>query len=296
MAAARVRRAATIGLRKTGRVPHTRRVSERIAFVLSGGGSLGAIQVGMLRALYERGLVPDLIVGTSAGALNGTFIAARPKTMSTIDELLALWQTFEREDFFPLSVSRAVLGLTGRRLGLVDPENLRTLIEEHATITRIQDASTELHVVATDLLSGSEQLLSSGDVVSAVLASAAIPGVYPPVRRGNKVLIDGGVSNNTPISHAVRLGATQVFVLATGTVCRLRRAPRSALAVMMHAFSLIVMQRLRADIEHYDAAAELVVLPAPCEADVLPVDFRRTTRLHDDAYAEAKTFLTGRGA
>ena len=270
-------------------------MSERIAFVLSGGGSLGAIQVGMLRALYERGIVPDLIVGTSAGALNGTFLAARPKTLSAIDELLALWQTFEREDFFPLSVSRAVLGLTGRRMGLVDPKNLRTLIEDHAKIRRIEDASTELHMVATDLLSGNEQLLSSGDVISAVLASAAIPGIYPPVRRGNRVLVDGGVSNNTPISHAVRLGATQIFVLPTGIACPLRRAPRSSLAVMMHAFSLIVMQRLRADIEHYDDAAELVVMPAPCEADVLPVDFRRTTRLHDDANVEAKTFLSQRG-
>ncbi len=271
-------------------------MSERIAFVLSGGGSLGAIQVGMLRALYERGIVPDVIVGTSAGALNGTFIAARPQTIDSIDELLALWQTLEREDFFPLSVSRAVLGLTGRRRGLVDPQNLRTLIEDHATITRIEDASTELHMVATDLLSGSEQLLSSGDVVSAVLASAAIPGIYPPVRRDNKVLVDGGVSNNTPISQATRLGATQIFVLPTGTACPLRRAPRSPLAVLMHAFSLLVMQRLLAELEHYDEVAELVVLPAPCEADVLPVDFRRTTRLHDDAYAEAQTFLSERGS
>lgn len=277
-----------------GAYPTLLAVSERIAFVLSGGGSLGAVQVGMLRALYERGILPDVIVGTSAGALNGTFIAARPQTMSAVDDLLALWQTFEREDFFPLSVSRAVLGLTGRRMGLVDPENLRTLIEDHAGITRIEDASTELHMVATDLLSGGEQLLSSGDVVSAILASAAIPGIYPPVRRGNRVLVDGGVSNNTPISQAVRLGATQIFVLPTGTTCPLVRAPRTALAVMMHAFSLLVMHRLLADVEHYEDAAELVVLPVPCESDVLPVDFRRTTRLHDDAYVETKTFLRAR--
>ncbi len=267
-------------------------MSERIAFVLSGGGSLGAIQVGMLRALYERGIVPDVIVGTSAGALNGTFIAARPLSLSTIDDLLALWQTLERQDFFPLSVSRAALGLTGRRMGLIDPANLQALIEEHAKIARIEDASIELHIVATDLLSGSEQVLSSGDTVSAVLASSAIPGIYPPVRRDRKVLIDGGVSNNTPISQAVQLGATQIYVLPTGTACPLARAPRSTLAVLMHAFSLLVLQRMRADLEHYEDDAELVVLPAPCEADVLPLDFRQTTRLHDDAYTEASAFLS----
>lgn len=269
-------------------------MSERIAFVLSGGGSLGAIQVGMLRALYEREIVPDVIVGTSAGALNGTFIAARPQTLGSIDELLALWQTLERQDFFPLSVSRAVLGLTGRRMGLIDPKNLQSLIEDHAKIARIEDASTELHIVATDLLSGSEQRLSTGDVVSAVLASSAIPGIYPPVRRDRKVLVDGGVSNNTPISQAVQLGATQIYVLPTGTACPLARTPRSTLAILMHTFSLLVLQRLRADLDHYEDDAELMVLPVPCESDVLPLDFRRTTRLHDDAYADAKAFLSHR--
>ncbi len=266
-------------------------MSERIGFVLSGGGSLGAIQVGMVRALYERGIVPDLVIGTSAGALNATFLAARPRTAETVDGLLALWNSLARDDLFPISVARAVLGLTGRRSGLVDPEGLRMLIEGNALIERLEDATTELHVVATDLLSGREQLLSSGDTVSAVMASAAIPGVFPPVKRDDFVLVDGGVSNNTPISQAVKLGATKVYVLATGTACPLTRPPRSALAVTMHAFSLLVMQRLLSEIEHYHEEAELVVMPVPCEADVLPVDFRQTPKLHDDAYAEATAFL-----
>ncbi|MEM6293301.1 MAG: patatin-like phospholipase family protein [Myxococcota bacterium] len=266
----------------------------KVAFVLSGGGSLGAVQVGMARALYERGIVPDLVVGTSAGALNGTFLAARPTTLATIDGLLALWRTLDRQDLFPLSVARSLLGLTGQRRGLLDPSNLRTLVQTHANIAAIEDATTELHIVATNLLDGREVLLSKGDVVSAIMASAAIPGVFPPVERGRELLVDGGVSNNTPISQALKLGATTIYVLPTGTACTLRRPPRNALGVLMHAFSLVLMQRLLAEVAAYDDTAELVLLPAPCSNDVLPIDFRFTQRLHDTGYADARALLDAR--
>src|SRR5438067_7260426 len=154
--------------------------SERVAFVLSGGASLGAVQVGMLRALYERGIVPDLIVGTSVGAINGAFIASRPQTVETADELAEIWRGIRRGQVFPLRPLSGLLGFLGSRDHLVPESGLRHLIAKHTTYERLEQTPIEFHVVAVDVLTGEELLLSRGPVVEAVLASAAIPAVLPP--------------------------------------------------------------------------------------------------------------------
>src|SRR3954467_2672679 len=226
----------------------TRKTSP-VAFVLSGGASLGAIQVGMLRALYERGIKPDLIVATSVGAINGAFIADRPQTVDTADELAAIWRQGGRAQVFPLTPLRGLLGFLGSRPHLVPDSGLRRLLAKHVERKGLEELPIALHVVAVDVRSGEELLLSGGPVVDAVMASAAIPAVLPPVDWGDRELMDGGVANNTPISHAIELGAREIYVLPTGRACALEEPPGSALGMALHALSLLTHSRLIADIE-----------------------------------------------
>src|SRR5207253_148131 len=139
-----------------------------------------------------------------------------------------------------LSVVTGLLGFLGRRSSLLPSSGLRRLLERHIDFERVEDAAIPLHVIGVDLKSGRERRLSEGDVIEAVLASAAMPAVFPPVRWGDLELIDGGVANNTPISHAIELGATEIYVLPTGYACHLHTAPRSALGMGLHALTLLI--------------------------------------------------------
>jgi NTE family protein len=200
-----------------------------VAFVLSGGASLGAIQAGMVKALYERGVAPDLIVGASVGALNGAFIASRPATAATADELADVWLGLERSEVFPLNPVMGFVGFFGRRNYLVPDGPLRRVVRRNLSLERLEDARVPLHVIATDVMTGTEVRLSHGDALEAVMASAAIPGVFPPVEWGDRELIDGGVANNAPITHALELGAEEVYVLSTGYACALDEPPAARL-------------------------------------------------------------------
>ncbi|GAA5122767.1 patatin-like phospholipase family protein [Haloechinothrix salitolerans] len=262
-----------------------------VAFVLSGGGSLGAIQVGMLQALYERDIVPDLVAAASAGALNGAFLASRPETSATADRLAEVWSGLETNDVFPFNPLTALLGALGCKDHVVSSSKLRELIEEWIELDDLGDARIPLHVIATDLLSGAELRLSEGPVTSAVLASAALPGVFPPVRRGRWVLVDGGITNNTPLSHAIALGAHKVYVLPTGYTCTLEKPPRGALGVALQSLNVLIQQRLVLDIQRVPESVELVVLPPLCPLDVVPVDLSRGEELIRRSREQSRHFL-----
>lgn len=268
----------------------------RVAFVLAGGASLGAVEAGMLRALYERDITPQLVVATSAGALNGAFIASRPQTVGTADALREIWLGLSRGQVFPLNPLTGLLGFLGARDHLVPDGGMRRLIERHIGRDRLEQMPLELHVIAVDVLTGEELRLSHGPAVQAVMASAAIPGVLPPVTWEDRELMDGGVANNTPISHAVELGAREIYVLPTGNACALTEPPRSALAMALHALSLLTQRRLMDDIERHRDGTKLVVLPPPCPLSVQPIDFGHAQALIDRAYADACEFLDGGGA
>lgn len=266
------------------------------AFVLSGGASLGAIQVGMLRALYERGIAPDIIVGTSAGALNGAFIASRPQTVETADALSEVWRSLRRGQVFPLNPLTGLLGFLGSRDHLVPDSGLRRLIARHIECEQLEALALPLHVVAVDVITGEELRLSSGPVVDAVMASASIPAVLAPVSWGDRELMDGGVANNTPISHAVELGASEIYILPTGHACALEEPPGGALGMALHAISLLTHRRLIDDVEKHRDDAALIVLPPPCPLAIPPIDFDHAQTLIERGYADAREFLASGGA
>jgi NTE family protein len=265
----------------------------RTAFVLAGGAALGAMQAGMLHALYERGIAPDLLVGTSVGALNAAFAASRPQTPATARELAVVWRGMRRRDAFPLRTPTLLAGLAGSGDHLVPGHGLRRLAARHLQITRLEQASVPLHLIACDLLSGQEVRLSSGPAIDAVLAAAAIPGVFPPVRTGGRLLADGGAANNTPISHAIQLGAERIYVLPTGDpgARAVPRPPHGALDAAVHALTLLVGARLQADLVRYATAAELIVLPAVNPRQVPPTSFSHASELIEQALAAARTAL-----
>jgi NTE family protein len=263
----------------------------RTAFVLSGGASLGAVQAGMLRALYERGVRPDLIVGTSVGALNGAFIASRPPTAATALELAEVWRGVGSGNVFPLNPLTGFLGFFGASDHLVSDHGLRKLVADHLELGALEDSRIPLHVIATDLLSGRELRLSRGNALEAVMASAAIPGVFPAVEWKGRRLIDGGVANNTPIIDAIELGADRIYVLPTGNACDLPEAPGGAVAMLLHAMSLLVMRRLLLEIEALRDRAELIVLPPPCPLTVAPIDFSHADELIRHGYEDSRDYL-----
>jgi NTE family protein len=245
------------------------------AFVLSGGGSLGAVQVGMLQALEERHTHPDLLVGTSAGAINAAFVAGHGTGARALEELADLWRGLRRRDVFPLDPWRRLFAAKGTRPSLCSSRNLGRLIERHLGYGNVEDADIALHIVATNLLSGDEVLIDSGDVLSAVVASASVPGIFPPVERQGLVLVDGGVADNAAVSRALALGADRIFVLPAGFACALDRPPATALAIVLHALTLLIEQRLIMEVALLKEEVEINVLPPLCPLNISPVDFTR---------------------
>jgi NTE family protein len=174
----------------------------------------------------------------------------------------------------------------------VPDRELRRLIRRHIEFGDLADAAIPLHLVAFDLLEGREVRLSTGSAVDAIAASASIPGIFPPVAIGEQRLIDGGVVNNTPISHAVELGAERIYVLPTQEPhSRPARVPTGALDAAIQGLHLLVGCRLGADIARYSTEAELILLPAPNAGCVQTTSFEHSHRLIADARAATRTAL-----
>jgi len=184
------------------------------AFVLSGGGNLGALQVGMMYALVESGLRPGMIVGTSVGAINGAFLASRPD-LPGIAEIARLWSSLRRKDLLGVDFGTLVGGFRGRPRHLFDSSSIRRILDTYVSFRRLEDAPIPLNVVATALGTGEAVVLNSGDATTALLASSAVPWLLPPVEIDGRLLVDGAAAADVPLRQALSLGARNVYVLPT---------------------------------------------------------------------------------
>ncbi|GAA5016293.1 patatin-like phospholipase family protein [Streptomyces siamensis] len=267
----------------TGPVP-----SGTVAFVLQGGGSLCAAQVGMLRALTRAGIRPDLVVGSSAGALNGVAFAADP-SIEGIDRLEALWLGLRRRHVAPISLRTLVRAVAGRGEAAVSSTPLRQMLRAVIGVGRLEETVVPVHAVATDFETGAPVVLSRGDAVSALLASAAFPGLYAPVRLGERRLIDGGVSADVPVLQAESLGATTIYVLPAAVTRQAGHGP-GALCVAFRALEQILVERERRDLAA--VRGSVLRLPAATTRVASVIDFRDTPRLIEAGCRLTEGWLT----
>ena len=249
------------------------------AFVLGGGGVLGAVEVGMLRALFERGIVPDLVLGTSVGALNGAMVARDPSE-AVIDRMLDLWRSATesgREVYGDKpfrTVRRAVA--TGTHIYSAKPLKQR-LVEELGDVT-FEELPVRFQVCAASIERAAEHWFSTGPVVDAVVASAAVPGILPPAEVDGEHYLDGGIVNSIPLGRAVQLGATRVFVLQVGRIDRPLTVPKRPWEVARVSFEIARRHRFN---------RELAELPDDVECHVLPA---RGTSARDDTLFGTRDF------
>jgi NTE family protein len=263
------------------------------AFVFAGGGSFGAVQVGQLLALVAHGLRADMVVGSSAGAINGAYYAGAPD-LEGVERLAQIWRGLQRQDVFPLGW-RTALGLARRRDFLVSSEGLRRLVHKHLPYRTLQEAKIPVHIVATDILTGEAVVLSDGPTAEAILASTAIPAAFAPIKLNGRYLADGAITSCTPVKCAVERGAKRLIVLPTGYACARKDPPRGAVANALHALNLLITRQITSELESLDASIDYYVAPPLCPLLGSPYDFSQTAELIRRATASTQAWLADGG-
>ena len=263
------------------------------AFVLSGGANLGSVQAGMLTALLESDIHPDLMVGTSIGAANAAYLAADP-TSRRAQELCRIWRALRPRDVFPIHPLRALRSVA-RGGAFFSPDTFWMLIERELGYERIEETGIPLRIVATRFSDGSEVVFDKGSVKDAILASTALPLVFPPHEIKGELYLDGGLSDQIPLQPAVSAGALRIYVLSVGFPCpppTNRRSPRS---VLMHSIGILLSHRIRSHSEDLVTrpGIEIIQIPPVC-TEVGLRDFSQSSSLIDQAHEQTMRFLAGR--
>jgi len=231
------------------------------AVVLGGGGVLGAVQAGMLRALVEFGVEPDLVVGTSVGALNGAVFAAAPRD-EVAHRLEGLWLSSEAQSLFAAGTVGRLRTLARSGVAAHSAEPLRRVASSVLGARRIEDLPVRFTCCAANIEDASEHWFEDGSLVDAVLASAAVPGLLPPALVEGRHYLDGGLVNSIPLGRAVELGADRVFVLHVGRVDQPLRPPRRPWEVGLVAFEIARRHRYARELAAVPEGVEVHVLPA----------------------------------
>jgi NTE family protein len=272
--------------------------AELTAYVLGGGGVLGSSEVGMVRALAERGVRPDLVLGTSIGALNGAFIAADPGPEGA-ERLAAVWEAVVREGVFLDSPVRQAARVARYRTHLLSNTPLRHLVERYLPVSRFEDLEVAFQCVAACIEDSSARWFSEGDLADPVVASCSVPGLFPPVRIGVHHYLDGGLVHSIPVGRALALGATRIFVLQVGRVEQPLRPPTRPWEVATVAFEIARRHRFVHEMESVPDDVEMHVLPSGAtRSPNIPIGQARIGRMRDRmeaARAATSDYLGGLG-
>ena len=265
----------------------------KTAFVFAGGGSFGAIQVGMMHALAANGVSADIVVGSSVGAINGAYYAGNP-TLKGVLQLETIWRGLRRYDVFPVTW-RTLLSFIWRRDFLIPHDGIQKLIENNLPYRNLQDAQLPIHIVTTDIVSGDSIVLSEGPAAQAIVASTAIPGAFAPIPYKDLYLADGAISSNTPVRVAVAKGARRLIILPTGYSCAMDRPPIGAVANALHALTLLIARQLVSELEDLAANIEYFVVPPLCPLVGSPYDFSQSAAHIERAVRSTEEWLSHGG-
>jgi NTE family protein len=276
-------------------------MERRVAFVLGGGGHAGAAEVGKLHALLERGIRPDLIVGTSVGALHGAMVAVDP-TLASVEKLEAAWMELAALGVLGRSWLDDAVNLVRARTHVRSNVPMRRLAERLLGVENFEELAVPFQCVAACIERFAEQWFESGPLVDAILASAAVPGILPPVEIGGEHFIDGGIVNSIPIDRAVTLGAGEIYVLHAGRIEQPLAPPKSMRDVGFVAFEISRRHRFVRDLAAVPPEVAVHVLPTgdpapPRYNDLAQLrfrDFRHVDRRIALAHAATSEYLDAR--
>jgi NTE family protein len=261
-----------------------------LAFVLPGGGALGAYQVGALRALAEHDVVPDLLVGVSAGAVNAVLASWHPGREGTV-YIERVWRTIRRRDLLRVHPGRMALAFTGQRSSFLDNRHPTQWVRQNLGERQLQDSPIRVAIIATDVITGRALALCTGDATSAIMASCAFPAVYPPVEREGRLLIDGGVVADVPLDLTLELGAASALVLSVPPLAS--GIPRMrAIDLLFRASTFGVEAHGRTILARPPAGLEVLEIEAP-PSIVTTFAVGAAPGVIDESYANASRWLEG---
>jgi NTE family protein len=261
-----------------------------VAFALGGGAAYGAVQIGMLRALAEAGVTPDIVTGTSVGSLNGAVLAHDP--VAGVDRLADIWPGITSARIFPGGWLTRLRTLQAAKAWLSDNSGLVDIIDQYLPAGDFHDLRLPFGAVTADYSTAEAVVLTRGRLHDAVLASAAIPGIFPPVRVGSRLLVDGGILANVPIRQAVEMGAASVVVLDCGLWGMSMSTPATLVEVMLRVSAISVGVQLANDLPDVAASVPVVYLPGVFPMSTSPLDFSHWHQLSTGGYVAAKPFLS----
>ena len=271
---------------------HRLRGAPRTAFIFSGGGSLGAVQIGMLRALVEAGIQPDLVIGCSVGAINGAAFAAEPSVRG-VARLERIWRRLAADDPALMPNPRLPVAVQLARKGesLHDPATLETLLTDELPAETFEELRIPFHCVATDLDRAREHWFTRGPLVPALMASASLPAVYPAHNHDGRTFIDGGVLNEVHTERALELGATELYVLHVGHLDDRQTEVQRPFDSALRAYWIARRWRLEENLRQIPTGCVLHRLPSGSPPRLRFDDFSQGPDLAEIAYEQTAEYL-----